>query len=348
MKLLGWMQPRDPGAAIKVVASLAAVSVVVTVAFLPVVREDIDRSRPELIVLCVIALVAVVLVAGAAWAVNATNRLAWTVCPFLAIAVIVVIDLATFDASLAAQIFFLFPTLYAATLLPRQGAALVTGACVLGELTVVLANLSVPGALIDAGYLSAALITTSVLLARGAERQVVLTAELEHRATTDALTGLVNRRTFDTATRDALSHTPRATQGTALVLLDIDLFKAINDQYGHPGGDQVLIQLAELLVTASRHGDVVCRLGGDELAVLMPGCSVEVARRRAEQMVEAVREHAFTLALGEVATVSITVGVAHTATHTQTPDALYAAADEALYEAKRAGRDRVITHALAQ
>jgi hypothetical protein len=133
--LLAWMQPRDPAFATKLVAGLVAVGVVVTVGCLPVVRNDIDRSQAELVTLCGMAAVCLALVIGGRWLTHAT-RLAWALCPFLAVAAVVLVDLATFDASLAAQVFFLFPALYAATLLPWRGAALVTAAALLGEVIV--------------------------------------------------------------------------------------------------------------------------------------------------------------------------------------------------------------------
>ena len=96
--------------------------------------------------------------------------------------------------------------------------------------------------------------------------------------------------------------------GTSLIILDIDRFKAINDQFGHPGGDEILIQLAHLLARKSRRGDVVCRLGGDEVAMLLPGCSMSIARRRAEELVAEVRWHGFTLSDGSIVNVSVSAG----------------------------------------
>ena len=74
------------------------------------------------------------------------------------------------------------------------------------------------------------------------------------------------------------------------MIFDVDRFKSVNDRYGHPGGDKVLVQLSDLLVQASRRGDVVCRMGGDEIAMLLPRCSIEIAMRRAEEIVEMVRK----------------------------------------------------------
>lgn len=115
----------------------------------------------------------------------------------------------------------------------------------------------------------------------------------------------------------------------------------INDRYGHPAGDEVLVQLAQLLVSGSRRGDVVSRMGGDEIALLLPGCSAAALRRRAEQIVWDVRTRAFTVGEGVQVRVSVSVGLAHAPTHASNLRALYVAADAALYEAKHSGRDRV-------
>ena len=188
---------------------------------------------------------------------------------------------------MTAQIFFIFPVLYGAFLLPRAGAIVMTTASVLGEAVVVGVLLTPREAVMNTAYLAAALVTVTVLLVRSAERQEALVAELRRHAATDSLTGLVTRRAFDEALDAALQRSD--DEGTSLLLLDVDWFKSVNDRFGHPGGDEVLVQLSRLLVDASRRGDVVCRLGGDEMAVLMPGCTVEVARRRAEEIVDAVR-----------------------------------------------------------
>jgi diguanylate cyclase (GGDEF)-like protein len=270
----------------------------------------------------------------------AANRISWAVCPLVAVAAIVVIDLLTEDASVSAQIFFLFPALYGASLLSRPGAVIMTAASLAGEIVVVGVQLPVGEALTDAGYVGAALITTAVLLARGSERQVELVTSLQHQAAVDPLTGLVTRRVLDEAAASALSGAV-SDEGTSLVLLDVDRFKSINDRYGHPGGDSVLVQLADLLERRSRRGDVVCRMGGDEIALLLPGCSTAVALRRAQEIVLAVRGHTFALE-DEVVAVSVSAGLAHAPTDADDLRTLYAAADAALYRAKHSGRDQVV------
>jgi diguanylate cyclase (GGDEF)-like protein len=286
-------------------------------------------------------LVAAVL-CGLAWSFDEANRLAWAVVPVLGVAIIVVVDLATNDASVTAQIFFIFPVLYGASLLPRAGAIVMTTASVVGEAVVVGTQLTAREAVMNTTYLAAALVTVTVLLVRSAERQAKLVAELRRHAATDSLTGLVTRRAFDEAVDTALQRPD--DEGTSLLLLDVDWFKSVNDRFGHPGGDEVLVQLSGLLVDASRRGDVVCRLGGDEMAVLMPGCTVEVARRRAEEIVTAVRGHGFALTVGDVIHVSISVGLAHSPTHAGDAQRLYFAADQALYAAKRGGRDQMMAY----
>jgi diguanylate cyclase (GGDEF)-like protein len=260
--------------------------------------------------------------------------------PAPAVAAIVVTDLLTNDSSVSAQIFFLFPTLYGAWQLRPAGAAVMTVASPAGEIIVVAVQLPAREAAVDAGYVGAALITTALLLTVSSERQARLVARLEQLAAVDPLTGLVTRRVLDEAARSALSGAG-SEEGTALILMDVDNFKAINDNYGHPGGDDVLVQLAALLTNRIRRGDVVCRLGGDEIALLLPACSRSVATRRADALLGDVRAHAFVLAdVGDVH-VSVSMGLAHAPTHATDLQTLYQAADAALYRAKQAGRDQM-------
>jgi diguanylate cyclase (GGDEF)-like protein len=338
------MQPRDLPAARRIVSALCAVGVIVTVLFLPITPDNELDPNPVLMVLGVGALLALTALSVAAWFFGEASRVSWAVCPLLAIVAIVLVDVATSDASVPAQIFLLFPTLYGASMLPRYGAALVTLAAVVGDVIVVFNNLPNRLALIDAGYMTAALLATAALLVRSAERQVRLISELAHRARIDPLTGLVTRRAFEEAAQSALAVQPNE-DGTALVVLDVDWFKSVNDEHGHPGGDEVLIQLADLLLGTARKGDVICRLGGDELALLLPGCSLDVAHRRAEQMIRSIAGHGFALSLGSVIRVSVSAGLAHSPTNAMDLHSLYRAADAALYEAKRGGRNRVVAQA---
>ena len=273
----------------------------------------------------------------------------WAAYPFLAIGLIVVLDVLSKDASVTAQVFFFFPVLYAGAQLRRAAAVAVCVASILGEATVALLVSSGSKADADLTFVAAALATAGALLLHAGERNDRLIAQLERQAAVDPLTGLLTRRVLDTAVNSALDGAGEAG-GTALLVMDVDKFKTINDVHGHPAGDAVLQQLAAILLGLSRNGDLVSRLGGDEIAVLLPGCPLEVAVRRAEAILRAVRTSAFDVSRHTAAgnqdarillPVTLSIGVAHLAAQAGDLRSLYAAADGALYDAKRNGRDRV-------
>jgi diguanylate cyclase (GGDEF)-like protein len=263
--------------------------------------------------------------------------------PVVAIAgvgLICTLNLITSDTSAAAQAFFAFPVLFAAAHLRPAGVTLVTSVALVADCLTLFLLLPPGAALVDAVFFGAVLAVMAVMLARANGRQERLVTALQEQATVDSLTGLATRRAFDGALEAALGRS--VPGGTALVLIDVDSFKAINDSYGHPVGDDVLVHLSTVLRRQVRAEDaVLSRLGGDELAVLLPGCSRDVAVRRAEDLHEAVRSAPFTRADGGLLAVSISVGVAHVPQHSTDRRGLYTAADNALYDAKRAGRDRV-------
>lgn len=343
MNLLSWMQPRDHASAARTVSVLSAVAAGVTIVFAPIAPAS-GSLGPRSIALASGIVVLVGVLSWSARYFDEANQLAWALCPLLGVAAIVLIDLLTLDASVSAQIFLLFPTLYGASSLRWPGAIVMTSASLVGEVVVVAARLPIREALTDIGYVAAVLVTVTVLLGRAGERQGVLVARLEKQAALDPLTGLVTRRVLDEAAASALTGAG-SDEGTSLILLDVDDFKGINDRYGHPGGDQALVQLADLLGRRSRPGDVVCRMGGDEMALLLPGCSQETALRRAESIIEDVRGHRFLLN-GVPVSMSVSVGLAQAPTHAVDLRTLYSAADTALYQAKRSGRDRVAAPSL--
>jgi diguanylate cyclase (GGDEF)-like protein len=251
------------------------------------------------------------------------------------------LNLVTRDASAAAQAFLAFPVLWGAAQLRRGAVVLTTGAAVVTNAGVVGLLLPPHAAMADALAFGAALVVIAVMLLRAGEEQERLVTMLQQHATVDSLTGLVNRRVLDDALDRALTE-PTGSLGTALVLVDIDAFKAINDQYGHPVGDDALVHVAGLLRSVVRSGDAVLgRMGGDELAVLLPECPPAVAARRAGQLLDAVRSTPMLLDDGTPLALSVSLGVAHAPTHARGLEGLYAAADAALYTAKRGGRDQL-------
>jgi diguanylate cyclase (GGDEF)-like protein/PAS domain S-box-containing protein len=165
-------------------------------------------------------------------------------------------------------------------------------------------------------------------------------AELRFLADHDALTGLPNRRRFHEELQRHLAFTERYGGEGAALLLDLDNFKYLNDTQGHKAGDQYLITLARVLRERLRQTDVVARLGGDEFGVLLPAATPVQARKVAELLQAAVREHSPLLA-GQPVKLSTSIGIACFGRVAAEPDELMAAADLAMYEAKESGRDRI-------
>ncbi len=169
---------------------------------------------------------------------------------------------------------------------------------------------------------------------------------LQRLSVTDSLTGIGNRRALDAALIEEWGRATRTAKPVALLMLDVDLFKPFNDQYGHPAGDLCLRALANALtVTLRRPGDLTARFGGEEFAAILPETDLAGAMDTAERL----RAEIFALGVPHrvspfgVVTVSIGVAVALPARPGQRPEALLAAADSALYRAKQAGRNRVMS-----
>jgi len=163
--------------------------------------------------------------------------------------------------------------------------------------------------------------------------------DLEQRALTDALTGLWNRRGGCILIRRAVAASQRHDHGLSFITFDIDRFKTVNDQHGHAAGDRVLIEIAALARNAVRAADEVVRWGGEEFLVLMPHTGVEQASEVAERLRENVSAHDF----GNVGAIRVSAGVASVAHGAEsTWEAHLRRADQALYQAKESGRDRVV------
>jgi diguanylate cyclase len=163
--------------------------------------------------------------------------------------------------------------------------------------------------------------------------------EAEARASTDALTGLPNRRYFDEYL-GLLAKRRRAEDRVGVLMIDIDRFKKLNDTFGHAAGDHVLREVARAIGQAVREDDVPARFGGEEFAVLLRNPSPEVAVEVGERVRRAVS--ALDLRRLGVPGVSVSVGVAVAMTPDVSLDVVIDEADRALYRAKRAGRDRVV------
>jgi diguanylate cyclase (GGDEF)-like protein len=165
-------------------------------------------------------------------------------------------------------------------------------------------------------------------------RNAALLESVQRLAATDGLTGIANRRAFEGTLERELARATRAAEDVALVLVDLDHFKALNDSLGHQAGDRVLRDAAAALAAQCREFDTPARYGGEEFAVVLPGCGPEQAQDIAERLRLAVG------ATSSVTSVTASAGVATFPAHAGDADSLVRAADEALYAAKRAGRDR--------
>lgn len=165
--------------------------------------------------------------------------------------------------------------------------------------------------------------------------------ELERLATTDGMTGIYNRRHFLTLADLEWNRTSRYNRPLSFLIFDIDYFKSINDQYGHQAGDEVIIHLANLAGTCKRAPDVLARIGGEEFALLLPETDLPQAQAMAERLRREIAAHPLVMA-SQCIPATVSVGIATRSAETSNISELMKAADEALYEAKRAGRNRTM------
>ncbi len=164
---------------------------------------------------------------------------------------------------------------------------------------------------------------------------------LRQQSIRDPLSGLYNRRYLEESAQRELTRCGRRGQPLSLLMLDIDHFKQFNDTHGHPGGDALLAEFGQLLQAMTRGEDIACRYGGEEFTLILPEADESAALQRAEAIraaVEAMQVMHLGAALSKI---TVSIGVATFPEHGATPDVLMLLADEALYRAKRAGRNRV-------
>jgi len=169
---------------------------------------------------------------------------------------------------------------------------------------------------------------------------------LRERLEKDPLTGVANRTAFKSFSETAFRRSEETGDPLSLLFVDIDRFKLTNDRFGHQSGDAVLVSVAKTLVSGLRQGDMVARYGGDEFVVLLPGADSQTARSIAERLCSTVAKAEHQDSKGGLIDITLSIGCA---THdTQQPfegmDDLVSAADAAMYEAKKRGRNNVCSH----
>lgn len=170
--------------------------------------------------------------------------------------------------------------------------------------------------------------------------QRLLALQLAHQATHDALTGLLNRQAFDEHLQAALREARDGDDTHCLLYMDLDQFKVVNDTCGHLAGDELLRRVAALVLEQVREGDLVSRLGGDELGVFLPSCSAEDGRRIADRIHGAVNRHRFSWQEKRFA-VGLSIGLVVIDRDSENLAQVLSAADHACYVAKERGRNRV-------
>ena len=195
-------------------------------------------------------------------------------------------------------------------------------------------------AMVEGAFDYFALATEFELLIERTQQLVLLRQKIDRLradADLDALTGLANRRRFRVALAREVERWRRYRVPCALLMLDIDHLKPINDRFGHPVGDMVIRQIAQTLREVSRDNDTAARLGGEEFALLLAGVDLQRAVAAAERL----RGVLSSKRVEGVGTVTVSIGVAGCPENATSERMLYSASDDALYVSKNAGRDRV-------
>jgi diguanylate cyclase (GGDEF)-like protein len=191
------------------------------------------------------------------------------------------------------------------------------------------------GGLPAALELATTLAIACALVSRLRHRAAASLREARTEARTDPLTGLLNRRGLAEITVREVARAQRDAKPLSLWMVDLDHFKGLNDSYGHAAGDRALQKIAEVLRAEMRAVDVLARVGGEEFCVVLPGCSTSNAFLRAEELRERIAEE---FRLRDLP-VTVSIGVASWESGDVDGNAMMVAADEALYAAKRSGRN---------
>jgi diguanylate cyclase (GGDEF)-like protein len=267
---------------------------------------------------------------------SAVPRDFWFLAPIVASVLISALNVGTRDASTGAQLFYLWPVIYAANFLSRRVIYLNLAIVFVGDAIVVTQVLDAGKAAADWVAMLLAMTMAAAVVHNLRARADKLREVLEQQAHADPLTGLANRRAFDESLAGAGTWAEVTGGSLALITVDLDHFKTINDTYGHVEGDRVLQAVASAMKSVAGRTGVAARLGGDEFVLLLRS-----GRRAAVEVADALRD--LVAARTDLASgpPSLSIGVSVLAGDAGAVADLVAASDAALYEAKTAGRGRV-------
>ena len=175
------------------------------------------------------------------------------------------------------------------------------------------------------------------------ERVELLQEQLKELAVRDSLTNLFNRRYLQEMLIVEFARSKRSGTSLAILMMDSDHLKNINDNYGHKAGDDFLVHIAEVVRMSIRAGDIACRYGGDEFVVVLCNVTDEIALQRAERLRKSIANH-FIIQKDEKVSISVSIGIAMFPVHGTSGETLLQKADQALYEAKQMGKNRVVVY----
>lgn len=335
-------EARWAGVVVSVIVGLAMFSMTMLDVFFGghwVFANKISDPEPSILNAAILPLG---LLAWAGFIASLSRRtLLWAPC-WLGLAgtiVVYTVAVTTGAADLSGHVFFTLPLLYGAFVLKPAGAWFTMATTSLALAHSILVLDPYPDRVPEIAAM--VMMSAGVVFGFGRSQisQHATRQRLRQNADQDPLTGLANRTALESnvaeATEQADTHL-----GTAFALVDLDRFKQLNDVHGHPFGDHVLRDLARHLEVAAGELGTAARFGGDEFALVVPQCAPDRAQEVADRLVGAVRRSALTAPSGEVVQYSISVGVAHWPSDVHDPAGLYGAADQALYAAKRSGRDQ--------
>jgi diguanylate cyclase (GGDEF)-like protein len=303
--------------------------------FVTGVLMKIGDPLPELIALAVTSLALLIIGLVCLRRPEALPRLFWLLMPAVSAGVITGLNVVTEDATMGPQLFYLWPLLYAAMFLNRTIITLTVVQISAGHALTAFQYQDSGQAMLDWIAITVAMSMTAVVVAGLRERNDRLRGVLETQATSDSLTGAANRRAFD-AELDRAVGSAGPDDPVALVVIDVDHFKTINDTWGHAVGDLALRTVADALRDAAEDREhMVARLGGDEFAVLL-----RAAPYAAVRFAELARARVQATTGLECGPPGLSIGIAVAPDHARTAEELQKNADAALYRAKEGGRGR--------